>query len=665
MGQKIIAGNHNQLHDTITEYCRITGYDAWSVGETFAKSVYFPVAGTLRNLRVRLVDNGGSAATPSSGEQFAFTVRKNGASTSLVVTITDASSDEQDLVNTVDVAPNDYVILRCVPSGGNVASRYALWSFEFDPDVAGESVYFNDGVWWKTQADGYATFLPTADSPYAYTEANMECYIATAGKIKTLRVSFATAPGTGAEGYRITLRKNGVSTAMAVTISGTATSGSYTATEITVAAGDLVDWFVQKLNSPSENVRAQIAVCFDPDDNDENLLINGFTSALNISGTKYYFLSHNISGWGSVESDVRQLTQGSAFKNLYVKVSAAPGAGKSWTFTVMRNGVATDIEVVIADAATTGTDLSNELTLADDDTVSLRCTPSGTPADADARWGMVQTASNAPAVTTQAVSSIAQTTATGNGNITDLGDPNPTAHGVCYNTTGSPTVADSTTDEGTATTTGAYTSSMTSLVANTPYYVKAYATNTRGTSYGSEVNFTTLEVPTVTTQAVTSILSVTATGNGNITDLGNPNPTAHGHCWATTTNPTTALSTKTDNGAASATGAFTSAITGLAPGTGYYTRAYATNTAGTGYGENVYFITSLDQTGFFWIEDTDAPTNRLHFIDPTNTEQTDLAVADVDDTPVNGATTAPVSSNWAYDQAILANGVKILGYLGL
>ena len=69
--------------------------------------------------------------------------------------------------------------------------------------------------------------------------------------------------------------------------------------------------------------------------------------------------------------------------------------------------------------------------------------------------------------------------------------------------------------------------------------------------------------------------------------------------------------------------------------------------------------------GFMWIEDIDSPVDRLHFIDSGGTEQADLAVSDVDDTPVNGATTAPVSSRWAYDQAVLDNVFKILAYLGL
>ena len=100
-----------------------------------------------------------------------------------------------------------------------------------------------------------------------------------------------------------------------------------------------------------------------------------------------------------------------------------------------------------------------------------------------------------------------------------------------------------------------------------------------------------LSAPTVTTQDVTAITTTTATGNGTITDLGSPNPTAHGICWNTSGNPTTA-DNHTDEGAASATGPFTASMTGLSPNTTYYVRAYATNTAGTVYGNEVSFLTA-------------------------------------------------------------------------
>lgn len=104
-------------------------------------------------------------------------------------------------------------------------------------------------------------------------------------------------------------------------------------------------------------------------------------------------------------------------------------------------------------------------------------------------WGDVWTLTN-PSVTIQAVTDIVSTTATGNGNVTDLGDPAATQHGHCWNTTGTPTTSDDKTTNGVPSATGAFTSSLTGLTSATLYYVRAYATNSVGTSYSGEVNFT-------------------------------------------------------------------------------------------------------------------------------------------------------------------------------
>ncbi len=190
-----------------------------------------------------------------------------------------------------------------------------------------------------------------------------------------------------------------------------------------------------------------------------------------------------------------------------------------------------------------------------------------------------------PTVTTQAVTAIQETTATGNGNITDDGGATAT-RGMCWATHATPTISDSHATNGTGV--GAYTVPMTGLVAETHYYVRAYATNATGTSYGSQVEFDTdpdVGLPTVTTQAVTAIQETTATGNGNITDDGGATAT-RGMCWATHATPTISDSHATNG---TGVGAYTVPMTGLVAETHYYVRAYATNATGTSYGSQVEF----------------------------------------------------------------------------
>ena len=198
-----------------------------------------------------------------------------------------------------------------------------------------------------------------------------------------------------------------------------------------------------------------------------------------------------------------------------------------------------------------------------------------------------------PTLTTTAASSVTSTTASSGGNITSDGGGSITARGVCWSTTTSPTTASSKTSD--ATGTGVFTSNINGLIANTTYYVRAYATNSAGTAYGSEVSFKTLAgLPTLITTAVNSITNTTATSGGNISSDGGATITGRGVVWSINQNPTTTDSKTAD---ATGTGVFTSLITGLTAGTNYYVRAYATNNAGTAYGNQVTFTTTTSAAG--------------------------------------------------------------------
>ena len=99
-----------------------------------------------------------------------------------------------------------------------------------------------------------------------------------------------------------------------------------------------------------------------------------------------------------------------------------------------------------------------------------------------------------PTVTTTNVSNITQTTATCGGNVTSDGGANVTARGVCWSEIQNPNIDNiycEVTTDGTGT--GTFTSQLTNLKENTIYYVRSYATNEKGTAYGEEKSFKTLD----------------------------------------------------------------------------------------------------------------------------------------------------------------------------
>jgi pectin methylesterase-like acyl-CoA thioesterase len=117
----------------------------------------------------------------------------------------------------------------------------------------------------------------------------------------------------------------------------------------------------------------------------------------------------------------------------------------------------------------------------------------------------------APTVTTAAIKSILVKTAISGGTVTLWGGDSVKARGICWNTTGNPTVSNNKTVDGSDI--GSFASGLTGLIGNTMYHVRAYATNSAGTGYGGDSTFTTQ------TQQRDTTVVVAKDGSGNYTTL--------------------------------------------------------------------------------------------------------------------------------------------------
>jgi len=94
-----------------------------------------------------------------------------------------------------------------------------------------------------------------------------------------------------------------------------------------------------------------------------------------------------------------------------------------------------------------------------------------------------------PSVLSSLVSSVGETTAIGEGNVTSDGESAILERGFVWNTSPNPTTANFSAQ--TAGTTGAYQSSITGLTPATSYFSAAYAINANASVYGTDIAFST------------------------------------------------------------------------------------------------------------------------------------------------------------------------------
>lgn len=214
---------------------------------------------------------------------------------------------------------------------------------------------------------------PTGLGMWNATESLRRSIVPHALTLSKLYMRVNVAPGSG-KSWTYTIYKNGSPTALTVTISDTALTGVDNGNSVSFAAGDRIS--LEQVPSGTPASSGMVTWTIQQEATDLQACL--FGRADNLSNSANRFSLPTYTTWDAAANGAPMPTAG-VFKNLYIALGAAPGAGKSYTFELYKNGVATGVQVVIADAATSGSDTGNTASFSAGDTVYIQCTPAGTP----------------------------------------------------------------------------------------------------------------------------------------------------------------------------------------------------------------------------------------------------------------------------------------------
>lgn len=366
---QIVVGGSMGDCGAYTSYCMPFGAYNRDTTDIARRQIPASPAGTIRNFRVRL------SVAPGAGTNYTLTFMKGAAAQAVTVTISDTDTTGEDTTHSFTVSPGDLVAVRVVGSAGAAASKPS-WSFEFMPDT--------DNKFWIGTMCRPASASTLYQAPYGggggkSTESNMQVPMPIAGVFSDLYVQLNADPGTAPDAYTFKLRWQGADTPLSVTIVADDKTGNDTVNTHSVAAGELVNLVAIPVASPSVTPWAGAGMTFTPDTSGKAPVLMSNTELLLDTGADRYNVGAGLLYVAWDASDILLTLAEGKLENLYCKLDGAPGAGKSYTVTMRRNGGDAAVTVLIADAATSGNDTTHNEQYASGDRLSVEASPSGTP----------------------------------------------------------------------------------------------------------------------------------------------------------------------------------------------------------------------------------------------------------------------------------------------
>lgn len=379
----VIANTDTVMSSSATRYNSVTIQSSgvpWvsTIDETV--TCLIPFRCSISQLVVEL-----ATTAPGSGKSFAFTIVKNGSDTALTCTVSGTSFEASDTTHSVIFEAGDTICIKSVPSG--TPSAPSNIRFSFIVDTLGRPEYF----YFKTYGAPNATsryFSSVQHSGRGYTSHisffHNKSVFAQDATVTQMLIGLKTAPGVG-KSFVFSLYKNTTEEASSqVTISGTDKTGSVTGLSIPFTVGD--DLALSSLPSGTPAVdHVQTTVVVRPKVDGEYSSTSVSTNLGN-TGTQWNraFCSVCVTNTDADDTKVKNICPPNITMYLlgfYIKVSVAPGAGKSYAFTMRKNGVDTAVTFTLSDANKTASDTTHQLNIESTDKISIKSVPASTPAN--------------------------------------------------------------------------------------------------------------------------------------------------------------------------------------------------------------------------------------------------------------------------------------------
>jgi hypothetical protein len=187
--------------------------------------------------------------------------------------------------------------------------------------------------------------------------------------------------------------------------------------------------------------------------------------------------------------------------------------------------------------------------------------------------------------------------ATANGEVTSEGASAVTKRGFVWSTVANPTVSDALSSNKFGP--GVFTQQISGLNLGATYYLRAYATNANGTTYGNQIDFKTLTAGKFASISFDSLSFKSVKVNVNIESLGDISIKSIGVCYSKTGTPSITSDTMTILHSNITDKSFSVSVKNLTVNTKYFIRSFINTNLGAFYSDEINVTTKQYTQGTF------------------------------------------------------------------